>query len=70
MEIINEDSFVEVIFIIHICMVFGYDLLCDLFEMLNLINIWSTVATRRNRVDPIQRMYSRGGLTKSLTLHI
>jgi hypothetical protein len=29
-------------------MVFGYDLLCDLLEMLNLINIGSAVATRRN----------------------
>jgi hypothetical protein len=50
---IFDDSFVEVI--IHICMVFGYDLLCDLLEMLNLINIGSAVATRRNLVDPIQR---------------
>jgi hypothetical protein len=36
-------------------MVFGYDLLCDLLEMLNLINIGSVVATRRNLVDPIER---------------
>jgi hypothetical protein len=34
-------------------MVFGYDLLCDLLEMLNLINIGSAVAIRRNLVDPI-----------------
>jgi hypothetical protein len=54
----HDDSFVEVI--IHICMVFGYDLLCDLLEMLNLINIGSTVATRRNLVDPIQRTNMRG----------
>jgi hypothetical protein len=27
--------------------------LCDLLEMLNLINIGSAVATRRNLVDPI-----------------
>jgi hypothetical protein len=33
---------------------FGYDLLCDLLEMLNLINIGSAVATRKNLVDPIQ----------------
>jgi hypothetical protein len=39
----HDDSFVEVI--IQICMVFGYDLLCDLLEMLNLINIGSAVAT-------------------------
>jgi hypothetical protein len=32
----------------HICVVFGYDLLCDLLEMLNLI------------VDPIQRTNMRG----------
>jgi hypothetical protein len=41
-------------------MVFGYDLFCDLLEM-NLINIGSTVATRRNLVDPIQRT-NMGGL--------
>jgi hypothetical protein len=35
----HDDSFVEVI--IQICMVFGYDLLCDLLEMLNSINIGS-----------------------------
>jgi hypothetical protein len=40
--------------------VFDYDLLCDLLEMLNLINIESTVATRRNLVDPIQRTNMRG----------
>jgi hypothetical protein len=34
-------------------MVFGYDLL-DLLEILNLINIGSAVATRRNLVDPIR----------------
>jgi hypothetical protein len=34
-------------------MVLGYDLLCDLLEMLNLI-IGSAVATRQNLVDPIQ----------------
>jgi hypothetical protein len=44
--------FVEVV--IHICMVFGYDLLCNLLEMLN-----STVATRRNLVDPIQQTNMR-----------
>jgi hypothetical protein len=49
----RDDSFVEVI--IHICMVFGYDLLCDLLEMLNLINVGSAVATLRNLVHPIQR---------------
>jgi hypothetical protein len=53
----HDDSFVEVI--IRICMVFGYDLLCDLLEMLNLINI-SAVATHRNLVDPIQRTNMRG----------
>jgi hypothetical protein len=37
----------------HICMVFGYDLLYDLLEMLNLINIGSAVATRRNLFNPI-----------------
>jgi hypothetical protein len=41
-------------------MVFGYDLLCDLLEMLNLINIGSAVAIRRNLVDPIQRTNMRG----------
>jgi hypothetical protein len=35
--------------------VFGYDLLCDLLETLNLVNIGSAVATRRNLVEPIQR---------------
>jgi hypothetical protein len=45
----HDDSFVEVI--IHICMVLGYDLLCDLLEMSNSINIGSAVATRRNLVD-------------------
>jgi hypothetical protein len=53
-----DDSFMEII--IHICMVFGYDLLCDLLEMLNLINIGRAVATHRNLVDPIQRMNMRG----------
>jgi hypothetical protein len=41
-------------------MIFGYDLLCDLLEMLNLINIGSPVATRRNLGDPIQRSNVRG----------
>jgi hypothetical protein len=41
-------------------MVFGYDQLCDLLEILNLINIGSAVATRRNLVDPIQRTNMRG----------
>jgi hypothetical protein len=41
-------------------MVFGYDLLCDLLEMLNLINIGSAAATRINLVDPIQRTNMRG----------
>jgi hypothetical protein len=36
------------------------DLLCDLLQMLNLINIGSAVATRRNLVDPIQRTNMRG----------
>jgi hypothetical protein len=54
----HDDSFVEVV--IHICMVFGYDLLCDLLKMLNLINIGNAVATRRNLVDPIQRSNRRG----------
>jgi hypothetical protein len=49
----HDDSFAEVI--IHIYGFFCYDLLCDLSEMLNLINIGSAVATRRNLVDPIQR---------------
>jgi hypothetical protein len=47
---------VEIIYI----SVFGYDLLCDLLEMLNLINIDSAVATLRNLVDPIQRTNMRG----------
>jgi hypothetical protein len=41
-------------------MVIGYDVLCDLLEMLNIINIGSAVATRRNLVDPIQRTNMRG----------
>jgi hypothetical protein len=52
MEINHGDSFVEVT--IHICMVFGYDLLCDSLEMSNFNNYRSAVATRRNLVDPIQ----------------
>jgi hypothetical protein len=47
-------------------MVFGYDLLCDLLEMLNLINIGSAVATRRNRVHPIQRTNVRGLMAERL----
>jgi hypothetical protein len=47
-------------------MVFGYDLLCDLLEMLNLINNGSAVATRRNLVDPIQRTNMRGLMAKRL----
>jgi hypothetical protein len=39
---------------IHICMVFGYDLLCDVLEMLNFNKYRSAVATLRNLVDPIQ----------------
>jgi hypothetical protein len=35
-------------------------LLCDLLEMLNLINIGSAVAARRNLLDPIQRTNMRG----------
>jgi hypothetical protein len=35
-------------------MVLGYDLLCDLLEMLNFNKYLSAVATRRNLVDPIQ----------------
>jgi hypothetical protein len=38
---------------IRICMVFGYDLLCDLLETLNFNKYLSAVATRRNLVDPI-----------------
>jgi hypothetical protein len=38
----------------HCGMVFGYDLLSDLLEMLNFNKYRSTVATRRNLVDPIQ----------------
>jgi hypothetical protein len=34
--------------------VFGYDLLCHLLEILNLNKYRSTVATRRNLVNPIQ----------------
>jgi hypothetical protein len=41
-------------------MVFGYDLLCGLLEMLNLINIGSAVATRRNLVNPNQLTNMRG----------
>jgi hypothetical protein len=52
-RVYHDDSFVEV-------MVFGYDPLCDLLEILNLINIGSAVATRRNLVDPIQRTNMRG----------
>jgi hypothetical protein len=39
-------------------MVFGYDLLCDLLEMLNFNKYRSAVATGtpRNLVDPIQSM--------------
>jgi hypothetical protein len=40
-------------------MVFGCDLVCDLIEMLNLINIGSAVATHRNLVDPIHRTKMR-----------
>jgi hypothetical protein len=39
-------------------------MLCDLLEMLNLINIESAVATRRNLVDPIQRTNIRGLMAK------
>jgi hypothetical protein len=35
-------------------------LLCDLLEMLNLMNIGNAVATRSNLVDPIQRTNMRG----------
>jgi hypothetical protein len=42
-------------------MVFGYDLLCDLLELSVEFNKYrSAVATRRNLVDPIQRMNMRG----------
>jgi hypothetical protein len=44
-------------------MVFGYDLLCDLFEMLNFDKYRSAVATRRNLVDPIQSRKVSGLLT-------
>jgi hypothetical protein len=43
---------------IHICMVFGYDQLCDLLEMLNFNKYRSTVATHRNLVESTQ--FSRG----------
>jgi hypothetical protein len=52
MEVMAIHSGVEVT--IHICMVFGYDLLCELLEMLNFNKYLSAVATRRNLVDPIQ----------------
>jgi hypothetical protein len=40
---------------------FGSDLLCDLLEMLNLINIGSAaIATHRNLVDRIQQTNMRG----------
>jgi hypothetical protein len=45
-------------------MVFGYDLLCDLLEM--LISIGSAVATRRNLVDPIQRTNMRSLMAERL----
>jgi hypothetical protein len=50
----HGDSFVEVT--IHICMVFGCDLLCDLLEILHFNKCRSAVATRRrlDLVDPIQ----------------
>jgi hypothetical protein len=35
---------------IHICMVFGYDILCDLLEMLNFNKYRSAVTTRSNLV--------------------
>jgi hypothetical protein len=60
----------EVIPVIHICMVFGYDRLCDLLEMLNLINIRSTVATRRKLVDPIQRTNMRGLMAESRAFNL
>jgi hypothetical protein len=34
-------------------LLFGYDLLCDLLEILNFNKYPSAVATRRNLVDPI-----------------
>jgi hypothetical protein len=37
---------------IHICMVFGNDLLCDLLEMLNFNKYRSAVASRRNLSRP------------------
>jgi hypothetical protein len=43
-------------------MVFGYDLLCDLLELLNLIN----VATHRNLADPIQQTNMRGLMAERL----
>jgi hypothetical protein len=47
-------------------MVFGYDMLCDLLEMLDRINIRSAVATRRNLVDPIQRTNVRGLMARKV----
>jgi hypothetical protein len=38
----HGNLFVEVT--IHICLVFGYDLLCDLLEMLNFNKYWSAEA--------------------------
>jgi hypothetical protein len=43
----------------YICMVFGYDPLCDLLEILNFNKYRSAVATRRNLVDPIQSKNKR-----------
>jgi hypothetical protein len=40
-------------------MVFGYDLLCDVLEMLNFNKYRSAVATRRNLVDPVQSKNKR-----------
>jgi hypothetical protein len=50
----NGDSFVEVTIHIYMYMVLGYDLLCELLEILNFNKYRSAVATRRNLVDPIE----------------
>jgi hypothetical protein len=46
-------------------MVFGYDLLCDLLEILNFNKYRCAVATHRNLVDPIESRYYKlpDGLT-------
>jgi hypothetical protein len=53
----HDDSFVKVT--IHICIWFLVMICCVILEMLNLINIGSAVAIRRNLVDPIHRTNMR-----------